>query len=242
MTGLLVSVRGVAEAEIALAAGVDIIDVKEPSRGSLGAATFEVIHDVVDFIAGEVTVSAACGELLDANGNENAKLAANELRANLAKIGLANCNDIPNWQDRWLAWATSLSKRTQPVAVAYADRELARSPRWEDILELAFQANAPCLLVDTFDKSSGTLFDHWSEKNLKSCVDRARTAGIGVVLAGSLAGDAITRARDFSPDYLAVRGAACRGGRQGELDAAAISRIRGLLDPTQGISALRTSN
>ncbi len=38
MTRLLVSVRSAAEAEIALSAGADLIDVKEPSRGSLGAA------------------------------------------------------------------------------------------------------------------------------------------------------------------------------------------------------------
>ena len=36
--GLLVSVRDAAEAELALAGGADVIDVKEPNRGSLGAA------------------------------------------------------------------------------------------------------------------------------------------------------------------------------------------------------------
>ena len=39
MTGLLVSVRSASEARVALAAGVDVIDVKEPNRGSLGAAS-----------------------------------------------------------------------------------------------------------------------------------------------------------------------------------------------------------
>ena len=38
MSRLLVSVRSAAEAEVALGAGADLIDVKEPSRGSLGAA------------------------------------------------------------------------------------------------------------------------------------------------------------------------------------------------------------
>ena len=35
---LLVSVRSAAEAEIALHGGADLIDVKEPTRGSLGRA------------------------------------------------------------------------------------------------------------------------------------------------------------------------------------------------------------
>ena len=38
--GLLVSVRSAAEAITALEAGADVIDVKEPSRGALGAASF----------------------------------------------------------------------------------------------------------------------------------------------------------------------------------------------------------
>ena len=36
MTGLLVSVRSAEEAEIALAGGANLIDIKEPSRGALG--------------------------------------------------------------------------------------------------------------------------------------------------------------------------------------------------------------
>ncbi len=42
MTKLLVSVRSVDEAEMVLEAGVDLIDVKEPRSGSLGAALPEV--------------------------------------------------------------------------------------------------------------------------------------------------------------------------------------------------------
>ena len=41
--GLLVSVRSAAEALSALAGGADVIDVKEPNRGSLGAADDETI-------------------------------------------------------------------------------------------------------------------------------------------------------------------------------------------------------
>ena len=36
MTGLLVSVRDAAEARVALAAGVDLLDVKEPSPRPIG--------------------------------------------------------------------------------------------------------------------------------------------------------------------------------------------------------------
>ena len=65
MAGLLVSVRSVAEAEIALAGGAAIIDVKEPSRGALGRADDTIIADIVRSVAGRAPVSAALGELID---------------------------------------------------------------------------------------------------------------------------------------------------------------------------------
>src|SRR5205085_11196960 len=43
---LLVSVRSAAEATLALRGGADWIDVKDPTRGSLGAATMATICDV----------------------------------------------------------------------------------------------------------------------------------------------------------------------------------------------------
>ena len=44
---LLVSVRNAVEAEIAVRSGVQIVDVKEPSRGSLGRPDDDVIRSVI---------------------------------------------------------------------------------------------------------------------------------------------------------------------------------------------------
>ena len=44
MTALLASVRSVAEAELALAGGADVIDLKDPSQGALGALPLSLIH------------------------------------------------------------------------------------------------------------------------------------------------------------------------------------------------------
>ena len=53
MTKLLVSVRCAEEATAALAGGADIIDVKEPRRGSLGRADDRVIREVMEVVAGD---------------------------------------------------------------------------------------------------------------------------------------------------------------------------------------------
>ena len=52
MTRFLVSVRDVAETETALAAGADIIDLKDPAKGALGALDPAAIASCVMRIAG----------------------------------------------------------------------------------------------------------------------------------------------------------------------------------------------
>ena len=52
MTQLLVSVRDAAEALFAVAAGADLIDVKEPSRGPLGAPDRQTLDAVLAAVAG----------------------------------------------------------------------------------------------------------------------------------------------------------------------------------------------
>jgi uncharacterized protein (UPF0264 family) len=64
MTRLLVSVRSVEEARIALHAGVDLIDFKEPRRGSLGAVDASTAAAIIEAIGGQAPMSMACGELI----------------------------------------------------------------------------------------------------------------------------------------------------------------------------------
>lgn len=59
---LLVSVRDAAEAAVASQAGVDIIDVKEPSQGPLGFAGVDAITSVLSAVSDVAKVSAALGE------------------------------------------------------------------------------------------------------------------------------------------------------------------------------------
>jgi (5-formylfuran-3-yl)methyl phosphate synthase len=248
MTGLLVSVRNADEAAVALAAGVDVIDVKEPRHGSLGAASSETIQSVVKLVGNRAVVSAACGELADWSASASSDLSLHGL--SLAKIALAQCEHKPDWKRRWQDWAEALPAGTKPVGVVYADRALAGSPAWQEIVALAVEIRSPYVLVDTFDKSAGTLFDHWTTATLREFTTATRAAGIGFVLAGSLRGQAILRAREFEPDFVAVRGAACHGGRTGSVDATAIHQILTMLGGQRpnnrgrvsGISTLRPAN
>ena len=63
MSKLLVSVRSADEAQAALDGGASIIDVKEPSLGSLGRASEAAIAAVVNRVARRIPISAALGDL-----------------------------------------------------------------------------------------------------------------------------------------------------------------------------------
>ena len=60
---LLVSVTDADEARLAADAGVDIVDVKNPAEGSLGAPAPGVIERVREVVPPEHPVSAAIGDL-----------------------------------------------------------------------------------------------------------------------------------------------------------------------------------
>ncbi len=63
MTGMLASVNSVTEALLVLNAQVDIIDLKQPERGALGALDTDLVKQIVAEIAGRCPVSATVGDL-----------------------------------------------------------------------------------------------------------------------------------------------------------------------------------
>jgi Uncharacterized protein conserved in archaea len=226
MTGLLVSVRSAAEAETALAGGADLIDIKEPRRGSLGAATPEVWDQVRRVVAGQTPVSAALGELSELRTDDLAKAAG----LSFVKVGLAGCDQRDDWAVHWTRVMRLLPAGVRPVAVAYADWRSARSPAATEFLPVAAHLHAPFLLIDTFDKSAGRLLDHLGIDELAILTEQAARHEIRLVLAGSLDESAIHRLAPLRPAYFAVRGAACGGQRT---QAIQLDRVKRLVEVVQ---------
>ncbi len=220
-TGLLVSVRSAAEAVFALRAGVDLLDVKEPSRGPLGRADWPVIAAVAHRVAGRVPVSAALGELRDVPS-----LTAMPQGVAFAKLGLADCDRWTDWPQRWAAAMAQLPLGVVRVAAAYADWRACGAPSPQDVLSQGERLGCGAALLDTCQKHAGGLFDHCRDKEVAEWITEARRLGMRAVLAGSLTAATAGRAAALGPDYVAVRGAACRGGRTGELDADRIAELR----------------
>lgn len=222
MTGMLASVTDAAEAEIVISGGADIIDLKDPTSGALGALPIEVIRQTVAAIAGRRETSAVCGDLPMAP--ETIRARAEETAATGAdyvKVGF-----FPSEKAAACAEALApLGQRTKLIAVLFADQE----PDF-GLLEVFARHGFHGAMVDTADKTDGRLLDHLPPERIPAFVDRARAAGLKVGLSGSLEAPDIPRLLPFAPDFLGFRRALCgRAQRTGSLDADAVALIRSLI-------------
>jgi uncharacterized protein (UPF0264 family) len=227
LTGLLVSVRSVTEAEAALAGGATLIDVKEPSRGSLGRADPGTLRAVIASVAGRRPVSAALGELLERN------CAAVPEGLAYVKWGLAGCGALPDWRRRLTDAAEAMRKAVcGPVAVAYADWWRAGAPTPEDVGAFACGSGFAAFLIDTWDKDGSTLLDWLARDEILRLTQECRRARVRVALAGSLGVAEIAALLPLAPDWFAVRGAVCRGGRRDQaVEADRVRQLASRLDP-----------
>lgn len=228
MTKLLVSVRDAAEATIALEAGVDLIDIKEPRHGSLGKADDSSIENIAHAIQDRRPLSVALGELIDyaEDGLPPVVLPA---AIRYAKIGLAGCGQNQAWPLRLAKFWQQLPPGVHRIAVIYADWQAAGAPDPWGVLQQAQALNAQGILIDTFDKSLPALAQLWTASQIQAVVSAARAADKITVLAGRISADDVAQLLLHAPDYIAVRGAVCRHDRNGAISASKICAFRKFL-------------
>jgi hypothetical protein len=217
---LLVSVVSAQEARGALAGGADIIDVKDPAQGPLGAPSPRVLSEVVAEVGAAAPVSVALGDL--PNLPHTAALAARGAALSGAvyvKVGLRGVHSLDEAVALMRAVADAVEPQTAVIAAAYADAGTLDPPalaaQWlPDVVDQAGIAGA---LVDTFVKDGRGLYSWMSESELADLVARTRRVGGTFAVAGQLTRGDLRR---VAADVVGVRSAVCRGGdRAAELDA-----------------------
>lgn len=236
---LLVSVVSAEEARRALASGADVVDVKDPSEGALGAPAPGVLSEVVRVVGGSAPISVALGDLPDLP--HTAALAARGAvlsGADYVKVGLRGVREL----DRAVAMMRAVEDAVGPevgvIAATYADAGAldppALAPSWlPSVVERTGIAGA---LVDTFVKDGRGLYGWLSETELADLVARTRATGGTFALAGQLR---LGELRRVDADVVGVRSAVCRNGDraaglEAELVAAAVAEVRSPA-PTVGL-------
>jgi dihydroneopterin aldolase len=222
MTLMLASVTGAPEAEIALAHGADIIDLKDSSERAFGAVSPDTVRATVAVVKGRQPVSAVTGEVpMEPSALLAAATAMAGAGAEYVKVGLFP--DVRR-QDciRGLA---ALARRTKLVGVLFADAHADQT-----LISVMAESGFAAVMLDTARKGEGGLLAHKGIPELADFVDAARAKGLLAGLAGSLEAPDVPRLLLLTPDILGFRGALCAGGdRTGSLDPAATDAIRGLI-------------
>lgn len=227
MTLFLASVRDAAEAELALGEGTDVIDLKDPARGALGALAAETITACLRCVAGRAPVSATVGDLpLRGDAVAAAVSATAALGVDYIKLGVFPGSDASFYLDL----ADREPNRARLILVLFADA----LPQFDSIA-LAAKLGASGLMFDTLGKGEGALTDYLPLRELAARSAEAKTCGLTVGFAGSLRPKDVPALLALEPDLLGFRGALCRNGdRLQPVDAIRLASIRKLIPRKSG--------
>jgi uncharacterized protein (UPF0264 family) len=226
---LLVSPSSIAEAKSSVAA--DIIDVKRPAEGSLGANFPWVIREIKSF--SKKPVSAAIGDFPNKPGGASlAAYGAACAGADFIKIGLAfdGADEARDVISAVVKAVKDEFPEKKVVIAAYSDYKRMGTISPFVMAPIAAELGADLAMVDTGIKDRKSTFDFMDEAELKSFTKKNSELGLKTALAGSLAFDDIDRLKRINPAIIGVRGMVCGGDRNAmireDLIKAALDRIR----------------
>ncbi|QSA96110.1 (5-formylfuran-3-yl)methyl phosphate synthase [Methylococcus sp. EFPC2] len=223
MSGLLASVKNLAEARLVLEAGADIVDLKNPAQGALGALPLDEVRAIVRELGGQRPLSATVGDL--PMQPETVEQAVRDMAAtgvDYVKIGFFPGGD---WSGVIQALTPQARQGKRLIAVLFGDDR----PELRWVGELA-KAGFTGTMLDTRDKTGGSLTRRCPPDYLEEFAATARELGLLCGLAGSLRRADIEVLLPLQPDYLGFRGALCRRhDRTDALDPAALEELRVLI-------------
>ena len=201
-TKMLASVNCVEEALQVLESGVDIIDLKNPSQGALGALPFDLVREIVTAVDGRGILSATIGDLpmevdIVKKGTEDMIATG----VDIVKIGFFGTE---NHVDCIRALKSYADAGTKLVAVLFAENGnvVHLVPEFAD-------AGFYGVMVDTAVKNGLTLTDHYDHDDIIEFVDAVKSHGMLVGLAGSIKLHHVKMLKPYTPSYLGFRGALC---------------------------------
>ncbi|HML35284.1 (5-formylfuran-3-yl)methyl phosphate synthase [Sporomusa sphaeroides] len=236
-TALLVSVVNQEEAVAAACGGADIIDIKNPAEGPLGAPQPGVIAAICKAMEKRHPVSVALGEFPEKPcAAALAAVGAAQFKPDFLKIAFAadTAGDMIVSTLREIRQGIrDGGKASIPlVAVAYADTLPASRWTLAEFTAFVRAGGGTGCLVDTQEKKGVSLVNILTKEELVSFIDNCRVHGLFSGLAGSLRLDDIIFLRTLTPDIIGVRSAVCGGDRlRGRVTSGQVQQLKALFSP-----------
>ena len=220
MTGMLASVTSFDEAKVVLNAGADIIDIKNPHEGALGAQEINVVKDIVKYANRAVLTSATVGDM-DSNDPEllNRIIKMSETGVDYVKVGLFETKPSSYFIRTII---NAVNKGIKLVVVLFAENY-----QGIDSIRPIMQMGITGIMLDTKEKKGKNLCSILSNNELKEFVELAKENNLITGLAGSLRFEDISKLVELNSDYLGFRGALCsQSNRINEINEEQVNKIR----------------
>jgi len=227
---LLVSPKNVEEAKSAVEGGADIIDVKNPKEGSLGANFPWVIKEIREIVPKNIPLSATIGDFCFKPGTASlAALGAVTAGADYIKIGLYDIKTKNEAIEMVYSVSRSIKEYDQDkkvVIAAYSDFERIGSISPLLLPEICKDYNVDVVMVDTGIKDGRSTLEFMSIDTIKTFINDSHSNGFEVAIAGSLNEDDIVKLTMFGPDIIGVRGIVCGGDRNADIDKNLVKALK----------------
>lgn len=221
MTQLLISVKSIEEALTALNAGVDIIDLKDPDNGALGALDLALSVQIVsvaqqynrlninnDRNFSPILTSATVGEHhLSMDNLMNSVLERALINIDIIKVAVSTLEAISNWQDQFdMQKITDIKPDIKLIAVFFADQKV-------DFMQLNALKNMGFYgaMLDTSAKHQD-LLEVYTMQTLQMFTQLCQKNALKSGLAGSLKSQHIAQLSTIYPCYIGFRGGVCEAG------------------------------
>ncbi len=219
---ILISCKDIDEALLLSKYDVDIIDVKNPNEGSLGANFPWVIEEIRKKIVNR-EISATIGDVDFKPGTYSlAAYCLKILNVDYIKAGLLIDREKSEILTKSLRKATEGKKL---ILCSYADFKHIGSISPIDLIDIAYKYEADGVMIDTYDKSSNrNVFDYLSLDYLKEFVTKAREHDLIVAIAGKIGINDIDRLMDINPDVIGFRSAVC-DKREGKINESKLLKL-----------------
>lgn len=233
---LLISPINAEEALESIEGGADIVDVKNPKEGSLGANFPWVIKNIREITPAGMHVSATLGDVPYKPGTVSLAAAGAVVSgANYIKVGLygtKNYDEALEVMENVVKSVREFNEDALVVASGYADAHRVGAVDPMEIPRVAADAGADLAMVDTAVKDGKTLFDFMDVEKLQNFNDTIHDFGLKSALAGSVKKDQLKLLHDIGCDVVGIRGAACTGGdrNNGSIHRSAVKELKELIE------------
>jgi len=235
---LLVSPKDIEEAKAVIRGNADIVDVKNPKEGSLGANFPWIIKSIKELVENEkgdgMKISAAIGDFDYKPGTASlAALGAAFAGAEYIKVGLLKIKTKEEAVDL-LNGVVKAVKDFAPtkkiVSAFYSDYKRINSISPFEISAIGEAVDIDVAMVDTGIKDGKTTLEFLSEEELKTFVSESKALGLETALAGSLKFEDIPAIKRIKPDIIGVRGMVCGGNREDGVKEELVRDLKGMVE------------